>query len=74
MIAERTKDGLTAAKTKGVHVGRPPGVSDVLCERISSIRDVDGMTLTAIAEQLTTEQVSTARGGTRWRPSTVTAF
>lgn len=70
MIAERTKDGLAAAKSKGVRVGRPPGVSDVIVERITTMRD-DGMTLVDIAERLTTEQIPTARGGTRWWPSTV---
>jgi|tagenome__1003787_1003787.scaffolds.fasta_scaffold20700942_2 hypothetical protein len=60
MIGQRTKEGLAAAKAKGVHVGRPPGVSDALCERIVEMRG-DGMTLVAIAERLTAEKALTAR-------------
>jgi DNA invertase Pin-like site-specific DNA recombinase len=73
MIGQRTKDGLAAAKANGVHVGRPPGVSDALCERIVEMRG-DGMTLVAIAERLTAEKALTARGGTRWWPSTVNSM
>lgn len=74
MISDRTKAGLAAAKSKGVKLGASvlPGVSDVLCERISAMR-ADGMTLIGIADQLNEEKVPTARGGKRWWPSTVNA-
>lgn len=72
MISDRTKDGLTAARAKGQRLGAPVGVSDVLTERIATMR-ANGETLTDIAEQFTAEQIPTARGGTRWWPSTIRA-
>jgi DNA invertase Pin-like site-specific DNA recombinase len=70
IIGKRTKDGLAAAKAKGIRLGRPPEVDIDVASRISSLR-IDGATLTEIAELLTAEHVPTARGGVRWWPSTV---
>jgi DNA invertase Pin-like site-specific DNA recombinase len=70
MIGQRTKDGLAAARAKGIRLGRPPEVDVDVAQRISSLRS-GGATLTTIAELLTAEQVPTARGGERWWPSTV---
>ncbi len=72
MIGQRTKDGLAAAREKGVRLGRPRSLPDDVAERVASLR-ADGATLASIAEQLNAEGVSTARGGARWHPATVRA-
>lgn len=71
LIRERTKAALHAKRTKGERTGRP-AVADrpALAVRIQQMRE-DGMTLQAIADQLTAEGVPTARGAARWRPSSV---
>lgn len=73
MAAERTRAGLAAKRAKGEPVGRP-SVSDrpELTERIQRMRE-DGMSLGAIAKQLTEEKIPTARGAAVWRPSSVQA-
>ncbi len=70
-IAARTKAGLAAKRAKGQPTGRP-SVSDrpELADRIRGMRD-SGMTLQAIADQLTEEGIPTARGAAKWRPSAV---
>ena len=73
IISDRTKDGLAAARAKGVRLGGPTGIPDAIAERIRTMRDEDGLTLTAIAEQLNADSVPTGRGGKRWWPSTVGA-
>jgi DNA invertase Pin-like site-specific DNA recombinase len=72
MIGQRTKDGLSAARAKGVRLGRPRSLSDDVADRIAGLR-AGGATFAAIAEQLNAEQVPTARGGQRWHPATVRA-
>lgn len=72
MIGQRTKDGLAAARAKGIRLGRPPGVATDVAERIAAMR-ADGETLKAIAERLTVERIPTARGGDHWWPSTVSS-
>jgi DNA invertase Pin-like site-specific DNA recombinase len=68
-LAERTRNGMRAARRKG-----PASVADYpeLTERIVGMR-AGGMTLQAIADELNAEGVPTVRGGAKWRPSSVQA-
>jgi DNA invertase Pin-like site-specific DNA recombinase len=70
-IADRTRLGLAGLKAEGRSVG-PPAVGDrpELRKRILAMRQAN-MTLQAIADTLNAEGVPTARGGARWRPSSV---
>src|SRR5689334_15839444 len=72
MIGQRTKDGLAAARSKGVRLGRPRSLPDAVADRVFGLR-AEGATLAAIADRLNDEGVPTARGGTRWHPATVRA-
>ena len=58
---------------KPTRLGRPGRVPPEVVERIRGAR-ADGHSLTQIAVALTDEGVRTARGGTRWWPSTVRAI
>ncbi len=49
LLSERTKQGLVAAKARGVHVGRP--FRDIKMEEVNAKRE-QGMTLAGIAEEL----------------------
>lgn len=73
MISQRTKDGLAAAKAKGVRIGGPRVLPDDVADRIAELRQ-GGATLTAIADTLNAEGVPTAKGGDRWWPSSVRAI
>jgi DNA invertase Pin-like site-specific DNA recombinase len=68
-IAERTRKGMRAARSKG-----PPSIADYpeLRDRIARMR-AEGLTLQAIADRLNREGVPTVRGGAKWRPSSVQA-
>jgi DNA invertase Pin-like site-specific DNA recombinase len=72
MIGQRTKDGLAAAKAKGVRLGRPRCLSEDVALRVTELRK-GGATLAEIADQFNSEQIPTARGGKRWHPSTIHA-
>jgi DNA invertase Pin-like site-specific DNA recombinase len=70
-IAQRTRDGLAAARRQGKPTGRPsvaerPEVASVIRE----MRD-RRMTLQSICDQLNTDGVPTARGAGAWRPSAI---
>lgn len=69
VIAERTRAALAARKAAGVRLGRPVSLPAETRERVAELRAA-GLTLQAVADQLTSEGVTTARGGT-WHPSTV---
>ncbi len=49
LLSERTKQGLVAAKARGVHVGHP--FRDIKMEEVNAKRE-QGMTLAEIAEEL----------------------
>lgn len=70
LIGQRTKEAMAAKKAEGVHMGRRRSVSDEVVARIVAERD-SGKSLPAIADLLNSTGVPTARGGTKWFPSTV---
>jgi DNA invertase Pin-like site-specific DNA recombinase len=69
-ISKRTKDGLAAAKAKGIVLGRP---RMVLSETVSRILDEhsDGKSFYAIAKMLNSESIPTPTGNGSWYPATV---
>lgn len=71
VIAQRTKDGLQAARDAGRPISGP-AVADhpELAARIKSMRS-KGLTLRQISDDLNAEGVPTLRGGTAWRPSSI---
>lgn len=69
-IAERISEALVSRKAQGVRLGRRVEMAPDVRARIVDLRAA-GMTLAAIAHQLTDEGVATVRGGARWYPSTV---
>lgn len=72
LIAQRTEAAMEVLKAQGRRLGRPTALPNEVRQRIATERQ-SGRTLTAIAKDLTAENVPTAQGGKRWYPSTVKA-
>lgn len=72
LISQRTREALAIKKAQGVSLGRPRQVAPTTVKRIQRERK-RGLTLQAIADQLTDAGVATAQGGKRWYPSTIRA-
>jgi DNA invertase Pin-like site-specific DNA recombinase len=70
MISARTKEGLAAAKAKGVHIGRPRQAPADVVNRIVVLREQE-QSFGAIARTLTARNVPTPQGHPVWQPSTV---
>ena len=70
MIALRTREGLQAAKAKGVRIGRPQSQDPAVVRRIRALR-TRGHTYRAIADRLNADAVPLPGGGTRWHPNSV---
>jgi DNA invertase Pin-like site-specific DNA recombinase len=70
-IAQRTKDGLAAARAQGKPTGRP-AVADQpeLVARIHELKDA-GLSMQQICDRLNEQGVPTARGAAVWRKSAV---
>lgn len=73
LIGQRTREGLAAKRAAGVRLGRPSGLPLELVEAIVTRHHADGQGLSVIARALNESCVPTARGGSRWYPSTVQA-
>lgn len=66
-IGQRTRVGLAAKKASGVRLGRPPVLPQNVVMRVRHRRP-EGVILQAIADELNTDGVPTARGTAPWRP------
>jgi len=70
LIAQRTREGLAAAKAAGKRIGRPRLAPASLVDRICLARE-DGQSFGCIARALTNEGVLSPAGKPTWQPSTV---
>lgn len=70
LISERTKDGLAAAREKGIRIGRPRVMPARTRKRIKRERE-SGRSFASIASGLNEDAVPTCHGGERWHPSTI---
>jgi DNA invertase Pin-like site-specific DNA recombinase len=69
-IGERTKVVMAEKKRRGEKVGRPSAIPPELVRTIKA-KAARGKGASAIARDLNEAGIPTARGGTRWYPSTV---
>jgi len=72
LIGQRTREALAVRRDAGVRLGRPPSIAPDVARRIRAERAA-GATLRQIADGLNADTVPTARGGSKWRPSSIEA-
>lgn len=70
LIGERTSAALQAKLAQGAVLGRPDRHPPEVRESILAMR-AEGMTYSAVANELNTNKVPTSQGGVRWYPATV---
>lgn len=82
MAAVRTREGMAAAKAKGVRLGRPPVGWNVVDGRwgkdqrfpvvnLAHTLKREGLSLREISEKFNDQAVPTGSGGGRWHPASV---
>ena len=71
LISDRTIEALTAARARGVRLGRPVVTSAQLEDRIVALHRLRRLTARAIAQLLEAEGVPSPRGSVRWHHGTV---
>jgi len=71
LIAARTRDALSAARARGVQLGRPREIASDIEDRIVELRKRNRLSARAIARRLESAGVRGPRGGERWYPATV---
>lgn len=72
LISDRTKAALAAKRAQGVRLGRPSETPAEVTARVVEAKG-RGLSLRAIAAELTEAGVPTVRGGATWHASTVRA-
>jgi len=72
LIGQRTRDALAEKRAQGVRLGGPQLLPLDVVRRIVTERAA-GRSLPVIAAALAADEVPTARGGSRWYPSTIAA-
>jgi DNA invertase Pin-like site-specific DNA recombinase len=72
-ISERCRDASKAKRARGQRVGGVAQTSRKVAVRVAQLRS-SGFTLAAIADDLNTRGVPTARQGSKWYPATVKAL
>lgn len=70
MIALRTREGLAAARAKGVRLGAPSRQDPEVVAKVWALRE-NGATLQAIADDLNARSTPLPGGGARWHPASV---
>ncbi len=73
IIGLRTREGLDAARAKGVRLGRPPALPDWVFATIIQMVEDDGQfgQWSRIARKLNADNVPTSQGGKQWYPHVV---
>jgi DNA invertase Pin-like site-specific DNA recombinase len=70
LIGIRTREGMMQKKAEGVHIGRPRTLPPEVLDRIARERAA-GLSMGRIARGLEADGIPTARGGSKWQPSTI---
>jgi DNA invertase Pin-like site-specific DNA recombinase len=68
--SERTRAAVARRRAEGATLGTPRRAAAATVDKIGKLR-AQGLSLQAIADELNRLRIPTARGGSKWRPSSV---